>query len=292
MKARGEPDRGEIPTEGPDIEAVCRAFEDAWRATDVRHVEDFLQRVPGFQSAIAFRQLLAREMDLRKAAGESIDLEEFRARYPQQHQDVEVAHQLHCQHQELLGDCTEVDDRALVQVLDRYLADVQSGRCPDKAILLAAHPEIASQLDACLAGIDLVHVSSGDNPQSIGRYTIQDTLGKGAFGRVYLARDPELNRLVALKIPHVGPFASQEELDQFLEEARTAAQLDHEGIVTIYDVFREGEQVVIVQQYVEGQDLRNYLANSEPPSPARCAQVLLGISEAVSAAHQRRICAS
>jgi serine/threonine protein kinase/Flp pilus assembly protein TadD len=290
MKARGEPDRIEIPTEGPDIEAVCRAFEDAWRTTDVRHVEEFLQRVPGFQSAIALRQLLAREMDLRKAAGESIDLGEFRARYPQQLQDVEVAHQLHCQHQELRGDGADADDdRELVQVLDRYLADVQSGRSPDKAILLAAHPEIASQLDACLAGIDLIHGSSGNNqlPQSIGRYTVQDTLGEGAFGRVYLARDPELNRLVALKIPHVGPFASQEELDQFLEEARTAAQLDHEGIVTIYDVFREGEQVVIVQQYVEGQDLRSCLVTSEPQRPTRCAQILLGISEAVSAAHER-----
>ena len=87
-------------------------------------------------------------------------------------------------------------------------------------------------------------------------------MGEGAFGCVYLARDTELNRLVALKIPHVGPFASPEELDQFLQEARTAAQLDHEGIVTIYDVFRDGEQVVIVQQYVEGQDLRSYLATS------------------------------
>ena len=60
-------------------------------------MEEFLQRVPGFQSTMALRWLLAREMDLRKAAGESIDLEEFQARFPQQRQDVEVAHQLHCQ---------------------------------------------------------------------------------------------------------------------------------------------------------------------------------------------------
>ncbi len=108
-----------------------------------------------------------------------------------------------------------------MQVLDRYLTDVQEGRSPDKARLLAAHPEIASQLDACLAGIDLVHGGDRDDqlPQSIGRYTVQETLGRGAFGCVYLARDTELNRLVALKIPHVGPFASPEELDQFLQEA-------------------------------------------------------------------------
>jgi serine/threonine protein kinase len=289
MMACGERGNGEMSSGGPEIEAICRAFEDAWRTEGVRRVEDFIQRAPGFQSTMALRWLLAREMNLREAAGESIDLEEYRARFPQKRPDVELAHQLHCQRKCLPSDGEgSENDRELVQVLDRYLTDVQEGRSPDKARLLAAHPEIASQLDACLAGIDLVHGGNRDDqlPQSIGRYTVQETLGRGAFGCVYLARDTELNRLVALKIPHVGPFASPEELDQFLQEARTAAQLDHEGIVTVHDVFRDGARVVIVQQFVKGQDLRSYLATQEKLPADQSAHILLGITEAVSAAHQ------
>ncbi len=290
MKPRGERDGKGIPIEGPEIEAICRAFEDAWRNRDARRVEDFLQRNPGFRSTGALRRLLAREMDLRSAAGETIDLDDFHARFPQRLQDVEAAHQWHCRRRGLRSEpAGSPEDPELVRVLDRYLADMQDGVNPDKARLLAAHPDIASQLEACLAGIDLVNCASSDEqlPQAIGRYTIQDILGKGAFGAVYLARDTELNRLVALKIPNVGPFASPEELDQFLQEARTVAQLHHEGIVTIYDVFRDGDRVVIVQQYVEGQDLRCYLASAGVLPAGKCAQIILGIAEAVNVAHQR-----
>ncbi len=76
--ACGERDNGEMSSGGPEIEAICRAFEDAWWTQDVRRVEDFILRAPGFQSTMALRWLLAREMNLREAAGESIDLEEFR----------------------------------------------------------------------------------------------------------------------------------------------------------------------------------------------------------------------
>ena len=102
------------------------------------------------------------------------------------------------------------DGGELARLVDGYLADLQQGKTPDRAALLAAHPLIADQLEACLASIDLVHGAARDEalPRSFGRYTVQSTLGRGAFGVVCLARDTELDRLVALKVPSQGRFSS------------------------------------------------------------------------------------
>ena len=69
-------------------------------------------------------------------------------------------------------------------------------------------------------------------------------------------------------------------------EARTAAGLEHPHIVTIHDVFRDGECVVIVQQYVSGEDLRKRM-ESGPLSPRLAAELMVGISDAVAFAHRK-----
>ncbi len=63
-----------------------------------------------------------------------------------------------------------------------------------------------------------------------------DTVGHGGFGTVYKARDPELDRTVALKVPRAGNVAGPQELDRFLREARSVAQLRHPSIVTVHEV--------------------------------------------------------
>ena len=177
----------------------------------------------------------------------------------------------------------------MVQILDRYLADLQAGTTPDKEAILAAHPELADQLRPCMEGIDFVQRSPGAAvlPHQVGRYEIRGTLGRGAFGVVCLAWDSELNRLVAVKLPSEGRFASPRDLEQFVTEARTAAQLDHPGIVTIFDVFREQDRVVLVQQYIQGCDLRRHLEQHAPLDPQRAAELGLEIAEALEAAHRK-----
>src|SRR5580693_372096 len=64
-------------------------------------------------------------------------------------------------------------------------------------------------------------------PQKLGRFEVLGVLGRGAFGTVYKARDPELDRVVALKVPRSGNLASPLEIDRFLREARSVAQLRH-----------------------------------------------------------------
>src|SRR5262249_49179735 len=73
-------------------------------------------------------------------------------------------------------------------------------------------------------------------PSHIGRYRLERFLGEGGFGRVYRARDEQLQRLVAVKVPHRGLVATAEDAGAYVAEARTVAGLDHPHIVPVFDV--------------------------------------------------------
>jgi len=275
-----------------DIEAACFQFERAWRAGEIGHLEAYLRGIPFDARGQLLQDLVAREMDLRREQGQSIDVEEYRRRFPGRLEDIEAA----CEKSRQLADSSTVRDdidsqNDLVRLLDDYLAALQDGRAPDKQQLLAAHPSLAGQLEQCLAGIDFLHQPETTDtlPTTFGRYIIEGTLGKGAFGVVCLARDTQLNRLVALKVPPEGRFASPGEVERFIAEARVAAQLEHPGIVTVYDVFRDHDRIVIVQQYVPGQDLRRHLEQCGPLSGPRAAETMIAIADAVAAAHAKGI---
>src|SRR5437868_2427126 len=75
-------------------------------------------------------------------------------------------------------------------------------------------------------------------PAQVGRYRVERLLGEGGFGRVFLARDEELRRRVAVKVPHPHLVATPQDAGAYLAEAVTAAHLDHPGIVPVFDVGR------------------------------------------------------
>src|SRR5262245_48251487 len=92
-----------------------------------------------------------------------------------------------------------------------------------------------------------------DQPRVIGRYQIERVLGEGGFGVVYLALDPDLNRPVAVKVPHRRHIPKPEIADAYRAEARVAAGLDHPHIVPVHDVGSTPElPCFIVAKYIEG----------------------------------------
>ena len=82
------------------------------------------------------------------------------------------------------------------------------------------------------------YAASVEQPKQIGRYRIEKVLGKGGFGLVYLAHNEQLDRLVAIKVPHAKLISKPEDAEAYLTEARTVANLDHPGIVPVHDVGR------------------------------------------------------
>src|SRR3954464_6520575 len=122
-----------------------------------------------------------------------------------------------------------------------------------------------------------------------GEYSLQRDLGRGGMGVVYLARDVQLDRDVAIKVlpTHLARTAVSRE--RFLREARTAAGPSHPPIVPIPRVGQSGDFVFFVMSYVEGETLGERLRTRGPLPPADAARVLREVAWALAYAHGRGI---
>jgi eukaryotic-like serine/threonine-protein kinase len=101
------------------------------------------------------------------------------------------------------------------------------------------------------------------NSAFIGRYEVRKILGQGGYGRVYLAYDSELDRLVAIKIPLADRASELVDVQSYLDEARVLARLSHPNIVPVYDVGRTRDgSCYVVSRYIDGGDLASRLALS------------------------------
>jgi WD40 repeat protein len=93
----------------------------------------------------------------------------------------------------------------------------------------------------------------------LGRFRLLEQAGQGGFGTVWRAYDTELERVVALKVPHPGLSASRTFLDRFQREAQVAARLRHPGIVRLYEVVVVQGVPVLVCDFIEGVSLKDFL---------------------------------
>jgi serine/threonine protein kinase len=122
-----------------------------------------------------------------------------------------------------------------------------------------------------------------------GRYRLEAPVGRGAMGVVWRARDLLLDRDVAVKEVHIAETLTDDEranaYQRTLREAKTAARLNHPGVVTVYDVAEDGGRPWIVMQLVSAQSLDQVLAASGPLSPRRTAEVGRQLLSALSVAH-------
>jgi serine/threonine-protein kinase len=129
----------------------------------------------------------------------------------------------------------------------------------------------------------------------LGRYEIVAELGRGAMGTVYKARDPKIDRFVAIKtiLLHQSGVQEQREFrDRFFVEAQAAGRLLHPGIVAVFDVGEDPEtsDPYIVMEYIEGQTLRDLLSGSGNKLPLDDAlRITLEIAEALDYAHAQRV---
>src|SRR5262245_58529 len=125
-------------------------------------------------------------------------------------------------------------------------------------------------------------------PRKLGRFELLAKVGVGAFGTVYKARDPELDRIVAIKIPRLGGLASAEDLDRFLREARSVARLRHPGIVPVHEVGQQDGLPYLVSDFVQGTTLGEHLSIHR--SPAREAAALIAaVADALQYAHEQGV---
>jgi serine/threonine protein kinase/formylglycine-generating enzyme required for sulfatase activity len=124
-------------------------------------------------------------------------------------------------------------------------------------------------------------------PSYVGRYRVERLLGKGGFGIVFLARDDQLERRVAVKVPHPDRVAQTNDAETYVAEARTVAGLDHPNIVPVFDVGSSGPfACFIVSKYIDGTSLATRLKQS-PLSRSAAVGLVATVGEALHHAHQQ-----
>ena len=126
-------------------------------------------------------------------------------------------------------------------------------------------------------------------PTKIGRYSITEQLGKGGFGIVYLATDPVVNRVVAIKVPRPEFLKSPDLIHRFALEAVAAAKLEHSNILAILDSDCDGVVPYIVSPYVPGQTLRQWRTEQTSVLPKTAAEIIRQLALGVAHAHERGV---
>jgi hypothetical protein len=187
------------------------------------------------------------------------------------------------------------DDREqqLNDILVDYFDAVEAGRAPDRSSLLGRHPDLADDLAGFFAEYDRVHhaaqplrnavttasteVQSG---KALGDFQILRELGRGGMGVVYEAEQMSLGRKVALKVLPFAATMDPRQLQRFQNEAKAAACLDHEHVVSVFFVGCERGVHFYAMRLIEGQSLAEVIrqlrrmadkepgGNAHPPGPA------------------------
>lgn len=130
-------------------------------------------------------------------------------------------------------------------------------------------------------------------PQRLGRYVIERRIGRGAMGAVYLARDPRINRQVAVKALPIEKEFEDEELKEarlrFYREAESAGRLTHPNIITVYDAGEDKGLAYIAMEYVPGIPLRDFTEKRKLLAPKRALELCATTAEALDYAHEQGV---
>ena len=130
-------------------------------------------------------------------------------------------------------------------------------------------------------------------PERLGRYVIERRIGRGAMGAVYLAKDPRINRAVAVKAIPIEKEFEDEELKEarlrFYREAESAGRLTHPNIITVFDAGEDKGLAYIAMEYVPGIPLRDFTDPRRLLAPKRALELAASCAEALDYAHNQGV---
>jgi serine/threonine protein kinase/Tfp pilus assembly protein PilF len=257
------------------VDEWCCRFEAAWKSGKQPSIEDYLGEASPLERKALLQELVPLDAEYRQRHGEHPDATEYLTRFP------------------------NLDPRWLAQAIAGLEPGQSDGpataartiqiRCPQchEPIPVASDLTERVHCPGCGSAIQMreARQSSTDGVlRSLGKFDLLERVGLGAFGAVWRARDTELDRIVALKVPHAGLLTSPGERERFLREARAAAQLRHPGIVTVHDVQTADGMLVIVSDFINGKPLKDLL-ESRPLTCREAASLIAEVAEAVDYAH-------
>jgi WD40 repeat protein len=237
------------------IDHICRHFEVALRAGEQPSLEAYLSEAPLAARFALLPELIVLEVAHRCGKGECPAPEEYRGRFP----DLDLALVLGVF---ASGQTTvSVPPPVSGELRPELLSHARRLRCPQCHTPLqpSAEPGAEEICPACGNRYRVQELTRASVLRPLGKFQLLEQVGAGAFGAVWRARDTQLDRLVALKIPHAGLMSGPGERERFEREARAAAQLRHPGIVPVHEVTTLDEMPILVSDFIEGVTLQQLL---------------------------------
>ncbi|WP_406694967.1 protein kinase [Singulisphaera sp. Ch08] len=254
---------------------ACDRFEAALLAGQSPRIESYLSEVDGIDSLSLLRELVTLEVEHRVKSGWKPRPDEYQERFPE--------------HTDLI--LSVLEEATFSTLGSGFLSEAAESESTEEFVNTDA-PTVSYTSSSQLGRNDhsTAQRGRGDKPpKSIGRYLVEELLGQGGFGQVYKAFDADLNRRVAIKVPHPSRIKTSRDIESYFLEARILASLDHPGIVPVFDVGRTVEgHCYIVSKLIVGKDLAARLRLSRPSHRETVTQVAT-IAEAAHHAHSRNL---
>ena len=178
----------------------------------------------------------------------------------------------------------------LAEELRKHFANGQSAVVDPTVSLAKAESDTAS-FSPTANDETLIHApvpQASISVPTFGDYELQEEVAKGGMGVVYKARQISLDRVVARKMIRSGELAHDAEVERFRTEARAAANLEHSGILPIYEIGERNGQHFFTMAYIEGGSLRDLLVDGPLP-PGKAAEFVQRTANAMQHAHEKGI---
>jgi len=250
------------------LDQVLEEFEQAWEQGQTPSIEAYL-RAEGVDQSQLLVELAHTDLECRLKAGQAARVEAYFEQFAELCADRRAAlrliafeYELRIRREPGLG-------------VDEYLDRFPEYRADLAEQLAGPHARPAAPRPASPA-------------QCLGQFELLETVGQGAFGTVYRARDLDLDRIVAVKVPRRDRAATPADEERFVREARNAAQLSHAGIVPVYEVRRDAAVPYIVSAFVQGITLAEALTKQRLEFH-QIADVAAQVAEALDHAHQQGV---
>ncbi|HLJ96567.1 MAG TPA: protein kinase [Gemmataceae bacterium] len=265
-----------------EIQDRLEEFESAWESGQPPDLDTFVSQQTTDRGAV-LAELAHIDLEYRLKRGEPTRVEDYLKRFP------ELAADRHSVLELILAEC-----RLRARQDPRLKTDEYVSRFPDfrqelADPLLPLHPRLGAPTSNPVMRAQQGSAREGTLAPGpgvrLGKYLLLEVAGRGACGVVYRAHDPELDRIVAVKLYRLDPLATAADSERFLREARSAAQLRHPHIVSIYETGRDGDVVYLVGEFIDGRSLDKQL-REERLSARQAAELMSGVAEAVDHAHR------
>jgi predicted Ser/Thr protein kinase len=240
------------------IEMVKIDLERRWEHGKQVSLEAYLKKLPELGTAdLVPVDLILAECEVRQQFGVPVNLADFTKRFPRQAKDLRQFVQKHPTH------------------------------CPELPPVPSTRRTVSPSSGTPLPGQPVAAAAS--LPEQFGRYRIVRKLGQGGMGSVYLAYDGQLEREVALKVPHFAVDDGPELLERFYREARAAATLTHPNICPVYDVGEIDGIRFLTMAYIEGRPLSEVIQEDAPLPEGQVAALIHTLALALHEAHLKAV---